>query len=62
MGKTNEFAVKSKLDLPKGLRLDNYLNMPAVIGKPEESGAFTNYFIITKDGKEKAQRHVFIVE
>ena len=62
MGKTNEFAVKSKLDLPKGLRLDNYLNMPAVIGKPEESGVFTNYFTIGKAYTRKTQRHVFKVE
>lgn len=62
LGKTNEFAVKSKSDLPKGLRLDNYSNMPAVIGKPEESGVFTNYFTIGKAGKETVQRHVFKIE
>ncbi len=61
-GKANDFAVSLKFDLPKGLRLDSNTKMSAVTGKPEESGVFTNYFIITKDGKEKAQRHVFIVE
>ena len=61
-GKANDFAVSLKFDLPKGLKLDSNARLSAVSGKPEESGVFTNYFIITKDGKEKAQRHVFIVE